>query len=255
MNSETNTAIAAATRVSEATPESAQGSGTGLTTLRKPDSLRSHVESYLREAIMNGQFQPGERLIERELCALLDISRPSLREALRKLEAEKLIKIVLHRGPIVASISAKEASDLYAVRALLESHAVYEFARSAREPAIVALGMAVQNLHAAAATHDRKQLLAAKAQFYVVILNGCGNDLIKEMIIGLLSRINILRSTSFSRPDRLPESLREIDQLFDLIRARNADAAREAARKHVLNAEKAAMTVLEQQHTTTLSTR
>lgn len=204
---------------------------------------------------MNGQLRPGERLIERELCALLDISRPSLREALRKLEAEKLIKIVLHRGPVVASISAKEAADLYAVRALLESHAVHEFVRIASEPEVDALGQAVQNLHAAAATQDRKQLLAAKAQFYEVILNGCANELIKEMIIGLLSRINILRSTSFSRPDRLPESLREIDELFDLIRARDADAAREAARKHVLNAEKAALTILKQQHPTTLSTR
>ncbi|KRB67949.1 GntR family transcriptional regulator [Noviherbaspirillum sp. Root189] len=212
--------------------------------LRKPDSLRSHVETFLREAIMNGRFKPGERLIERELCEMLEVSRPSLREALRKLEAEKLIKIVLHRGPVVASISMKEASDLYAIRALMESYAVHEFARLASAAAIERLGQTVQDLHTAAASRDRKELLTAKSKFYDVILGECGNDLIKEMLLNLLSRINLLRSTSFSRDDRLPESLKEIDHMFELIKARNAPAAREAAHQHILNAEKAALIVL-----------
>lgn len=215
--------------------------------LRKPDSLRSQVENFLREAIMNGRFKPGERLIERELCEMLDVSRPSLREALRKLEAEKLIRIVLHRGPVVASISAKEASDLYAIRALMESYAVYEFTRLANDAAIGQLGQAVEDLHTAAESRDRKELLAAKSRFYDVILGGCGNELIREMLLSLLSRINLLRSTSFSRDDRLPESLKEIDQMFELIKARNAPAARESAHHHILNAEKAALIVLGKQ--------
>jgi DNA-binding FadR family transcriptional regulator len=62
----------------------------------------------------------------------------------------------------------------------------------------------------------------------------------------MLSRINLLRSTSFSRPDRLAESLKEIDQLHALIQARDADGAREAARLHIVNAEQAALAVLSQ---------
>ena len=223
-------------------------------TLRKPESLRSHVENFLREAIMSGHFKPGERLRERELCVMLDVSRPSLREAFRKLEAEKLIKTVLHRGPIVTLITKDEALDLYAVRALLESHASHEFARLATDAAVEQLGLAVKNLHEAAASNDRKLLLSAKARFYDVILNGCGNQLIKEMLLGMLSRINLLRSTSFSRSDRLPESLKEIDQLFALIKARDAGGAREAARIHIVNAEKAALAVLSKQEITTSTT-
>lgn len=212
--------------------------------LRKPSSLRSHVENFLREAIMSGRFRPGERLRERELCELLEVSRPSLREALRVLEAEKLIKTVLHRGPVVAAITPGEARELYAVRALLESHAVHEFTRLADAAAVARLGEAVGDLHAAAAGADRRQLLAAKAEFYEVILNGCGNQLIKEMLLALLSRVNLLRATSFSRPDRLAESLAEIDRLFALIQARDAGAAREAAHQHIVNAEQAALAVL-----------
>ena len=178
---------------------------------------------------------------------MLDVSRPSLREALRKLEAEKLIKNVLHRGPVVASMSAKEAADLYAVRALMESYAVHEFARLASDAAIEHLETAVQDLHNAAEVRDQEQLLAAKSRFYDVILDGCENELVREMLLGLLTRINLLRSTSFSRPERLPESLKEIDQMYALIKARNATGAREAAHLHILNAEKAALLVLGKQ--------
>lgn len=218
-----------------------------ISPLRKPDSLRSHVENFLREAIMEGQFKPGDRLRERELCEMLEVSRPSLREALRKLEAEKLITNVLHRGPVVASISNQEAADIYAIRALLESHVVFEFTRLANDEQVAELGQAVQQLHAVAALGDRKLLLLAKARFYDILLAGCGNQLVSEMLMGLLSRVNLLRAKSFSKAGRLPESLKEINQIFLLVFARDADAAREATRLHILNAEKAAMTVLEAQ--------
>lgn len=54
----------------------------------KPETLRYQVENVLRQAIMSGRFTPGERLIERELCETLGVSRTSIREALRRLEAE-----------------------------------------------------------------------------------------------------------------------------------------------------------------------
>ena len=193
--------------------------------IRKPQSLRSQVEDFLREAILNGRFKPGERLIERELCEMLDVSRPSLREALRRLEAEKLITIVMHRGPVVASITEAEAAELYEIRALLESHAVHEFTRLASDAAIEELGNAVGKLHAAAETGDHIALLGAKTAFYNVIFNGCGNSIVKEILTSLLSRISMLRSTSFSSPNRLPVSLREIDDLYALIKQRDAAAA------------------------------
>lgn len=215
--------------------------------LQKPDTLRSQVEKYLRQAIMTGRFKPGERLKERELCEMLDISRPSLREALRKLEAEKLIVTVIHRGPVVASVTEKEARELYAIRALLEGYAAEQFARHASDEHIERLREAVGRLHQAAARAEREELLDAKTQFYEVLLEGSGNGLAQEMLLGMLSRINLLRATSFSRPARLPESLREIDHLFERIRARDAIGAQQAAHTHVANAERAALTVLTHQ--------
>jgi len=85
-------------------------------------TVRAIVEQKIRDAIMIGTFKPGQRLVERELCELIGVSRPSIREALRRLEADGLINNVPNRGPAVNSISAEEARQLYAARALLEGY-------------------------------------------------------------------------------------------------------------------------------------
>lgn len=210
----------------------------------KPQSLRDYVETYLRQSIMEGRYRPGDRLVEREICELLQVSRPPVREALRVLEAEKLIVTARHRGPVVAAITYKEAKDLYALRALLEGYAAAEFARQGSDADIERLRLAIHKLHFNAKIGDKKHLLEAKTEFYEIILGGCGNELVREMLLSLLSRVNLLRATSLTQPSRMPESLAEIDRMFELIKARDAEAAGEATRMHVENAAKVALEVL-----------
>ncbi len=213
----------------------------------KPATLRTRVEEFLRASIMDGRIKGGERLRELELCEQLGISRSTLREALRTLEAERLISIEPHRGPTVVRITEKAARDLYALRALLEGYAAHQFARLADDADIERLRKAVDALHRQSKGSNKAALLAAKRDFYDVLLSGCDNDLVKDMLPGLLSRINLLRATSFARSDRLPESLAEIDHLFERIRARDPQGAQEAARSHIVNAERTALEVLRRQ--------
>ena len=70
-----------------------------------PTLLRERAFEQLREAIITGHFAPGDRLIERELCKAMGVSRTSIREVLRRLEAERLIKVEPRRGPAVARIT------------------------------------------------------------------------------------------------------------------------------------------------------
>src|ERR1700748_2654106 len=114
--------------------------------LVRPETLRHQVEHVIRQAIMSGRFAPGARLIERELCETLGVSRTSVREALRRLEAKNLVRTVPHKGPVVAVISRQEASELYALRGLLEGFAAYEFARIASDAAIASFGEAAKEL-------------------------------------------------------------------------------------------------------------
>lgn len=80
-----------------------------------------------------------------------------------------------------------------------------------------------------------------------MLLDNRGNRLVKEILNSLYSRVNLLRATSLMHPDRLPSSLREIDKLHKALKARDADAAQEQARQHVLNAEKTALRMLAEQ--------
>lgn len=120
----------------------------------KPTTLRTRVEEFLRAAIMDGRYKGGDRLREQELCEQLGISRPTLREALRTLEAERLISIEPHRGPTVVRITEKAARDLYALRALLEGYAAHEFARLASDAAVERLRASVRALHGQAGGQD-----------------------------------------------------------------------------------------------------
>ncbi|KQR81467.1 GntR family transcriptional regulator [Burkholderia sp. Leaf177] len=212
--------------------------------LVRPSTLRHQVENVLRQAIVDGRFAPGTRLIERELCESLGVSRTSIREALRRLEAEKLVRSVPHKGPIVAVMSQEDARELYALRGLLEGFAAYEFARIASDAAIAQFGEGAKRLRTEALAQNRDGVLKAKTELYDVLLGNCGNTLIKEVLNSLYSRVNLLRTTSLMEPDRLPHSLREIDRLYKALKARDADAAQTLARLHVANAEKAALRML-----------
>lgn len=210
-------------------------------------ALRDCVETYLRQANLNGQYRHGERLVEREVCELLKVSRPSVREALRKLEAEKLITTVPHRGPVVASISTTEAKEIYELRGVLEAHATAQFTKIASDAEIEELHAAILKLRAEAQLKDQRVLLENVKAVYDVILKGCGNALIRETLLSLLSRISVLRATSLSQPNRLSASLAEIDRMYELIRARQREAAGQAALEHILKAQEVALAVLPQE--------
>lgn len=210
----------------------------------KPATLRARVAQYLRDAILQGQLVPGERLREQDWCEQLQVSRSTLREALRTLEAERLIVIEPHRGPSVAAMDEASARDLYAMRGLLEGYAAREFARHADDAQLAKLKAAVEALRTKARRADRAGLVHAKQRFYDVLLAGCGNRIAAELLPGLLWRINLLRAASFARADRTPESLREIDQIVRAVERRDPDAAERAARRHIQQAEKAALEVL-----------
>ena len=208
------------------------------------DPLRVQTENQLRSAITSGVLLPGQKLIERDLCEKLGVSRPSLREALRRLEAEKLIVNIPHRGPMVATVSVEEARDLYAVRRLLEGHAAAECASHANTEQIRELKQAVDELSLAISDQSHSDILKAKQHFYAALLDGCGNTLVAEILSGLLSRISLLRSTSLLLDSRLPASLREIKAIFNAISKHDALSAQRLAETHVAHAELAALAIL-----------
>lgn len=218
---------------------------------RQSASLRILVEEKLRQAIATGRFKPGQRLVERELCEMIGVGRTSVREALRQLEAEGLITSYPHKGPVVSTITYEEAAQLYTVRALLESFAGQQFAENGSAADIAMLQAAVVEFEAAAESGVGSRLIEAKNAFYDCLMDGSKNVFVRQMLISLHNRINLLRMTSMTQPGRLRHSLAEIKDIADAIKNRNGPLAAAACKHHIDMAAKVALEYLRKNATTT----
>jgi len=198
-----------------------------------PVTVTAQIIQKLRDAILSGVFKPGERLLEQRLCYRMGVSRTSLREALRRLEAERLITITPNRGPSVTEIDWAEAQSIYEVRALLEGEAAAQFALRASPAQLEEMKIALADFDRAVSLNSPLERLTATSRFYAVILSGCGNAVIGEIILGLVARINFLRGRSMSLEGRSRQSAVEMWRIFDAIAKRKPAQARQAAVDHV----------------------
>jgi len=210
-------------------------------------SLKKQVIDGMRNAIIDGTFIPGQKLVERELCEMFDVSRSLMREALQKLEAEALITIVPHRGPAVAEITLDEARSIYAVRQALEALAGAGCAQHATDSDIADLEASLQRIAACQGNADQKVLVHAKNTFYRALLKACGNPIVQEMLTGLNNRINSLRRFSMGQPGRLANTVIELEGIIAAIRSRDAELAAQRCAEHVGKAAAIALEVMAEQ--------
>jgi DNA-binding GntR family transcriptional regulator len=207
-------------------------------------TVRSIVRQKLRDAIISGTLVQGQRLVERELCEMTGVSRASIREAMRWLEAEGLVTMVPHRWPVVSTLTFEEAEQLYRARALLEGFAGRECARLRDPETVRDLKDAVARLKAAAAAMDMGELLAAKTKFYAVLMTGCHNTFIANMLRPLHDRITVLRTTSMSQPGRINMSLKEVTAIVEAIERGDPVAAEKCCIDHIEAAATAALQMI-----------
>jgi DNA-binding GntR family transcriptional regulator len=200
--------------------------------------IRSQVVEMLRTAITRGQFAPGERLVETDLCDLMGVSRPSLREALRQLESEGLVVTVPNRGPTVSLLSAQDVASIYEVRGALEALAAQLFAATASEAEVEELDRTVDDLERAYQSEDLEKIVVAKQRFYDVLLAGSGNSMLPSLLRTMNARVTQLRRVSLSSPQRGTVSLREIRAVLRAIKRRDPDGAFKASLHHVKEASK-----------------
>ncbi len=218
-----------------------------------PRTVQQEVVEKIRHAILSGIFMPGHRLIETDLCTSLGVSRPSLREALRSLQAERLIEIVPNRGPQVPVLSWRDAEEIYEVRELLEVEAAGRCALTISPEELELLADQLEAFRRAARANDASAQIISASEFYATILRNCGNKIIEQVQAGLLARINFLRARSMSLPGRAKQSYAEMNAVFTAIRTRDQKEARKTARQHVLNARDAARQAYDKQQTTKAS--
>jgi DNA-binding GntR family transcriptional regulator len=202
--------------------------------------LRRQVLDELRQSIIAGRLNPGERLVERELIAMMGVSRTVIREALRQLESEGLVAIVPNKGPIVRTLTVEEARDIYAIRAVLEGLAARLFTEQADQAQIARLERALSVVEKAYDSGDVNSMLETKNNFYEVLFEGTKSETLASMLAILHGRIWRWRGLGLTHPNRSPErdrqSLKNLRALVQAIRARDAASAEQILRDEVSKA-------------------
>jgi len=206
--------------------------------------IRDQTLKHLREAIISGRFEPGERLNERKLCEWIGSSRTTIREVLRHLESEGLIKVIPQKGPIVATITIEELKDIYEVREVLEGFMCRLFAERSTSNAKTALRRSLELLEGYVEKKDLKNQLTESNRFYEILTEGCGNEVVCSLLKSLHARISFFRRMSLSREGRPSQSVNELRAIYEAIEKGDADAAWAASTYHVREAKSSALQYL-----------
>lgn len=201
-------------------------------------SLVEAATRRLRDEILSGALQPGERLIEEQIRQRFSISRAPLREALRLLAQQGLVEHLPRRGARVATWSDQDIRELFELRTLLERHAVLAAFPLAGGPDVDPLGDVRRHLERMRAAQDTGDQLAkddAHRDFHAAIVALAGNrqlDLAMEPILIKLQRpmaVNLRLEASICGP---AEGLRRHEALVTALESNDADVVLQALHDH-----------------------
>ena len=199
-----------------------------------PGLIRDRVVDALREAIIAGRLKPGERIRERELVALLGVSRSPLREAIRILETEGLITSLAHRGARVSELSATDLRDMVHVRIMLESFAARLFIERLDDRALRAMQDQVERARAPGYQVDLQADFDLGLEFHDLLVGGCGNRKVVQLHENLKRHQTRYQHFAFARLGRDMRALDEHAEMVAALRARDLPAVEHKIRAHLL---------------------
>lgn len=192
----------------------------------------------IRDAIRKGVIRAGDRLIELDLAAALEMSRTPVREALRRLEAERLVEIAPRRGYIVPTITLDELVDIFEIREVLEGLAARRAAQRMGPAELEALRDTVERRERAYDENDLPALRESTVQFHRLLRAGAKNGRLPELL-ALLFDANRSLGLHEMAPKRVEAAIAEHRAIAEAIIARDAERAEQLTREHARNALRA----------------
>lgn len=199
--------------------------------------LREIVCDTLRQAIVDGVFKPGERLMEIKLADEMGVSRTPVREAIRKMEIEGFVAMMPRRGTYVSDISVKDITDVYEIRIVLDVLAAVLSAERITEEEVLKMRSLLDDIDAHIKKGEFDQIVEADSAFHDVLYQASHNQRLVMMINNLRDQFTRLRMRSMKYPGRLKNTQREHRDLVDAIASRDIDRAKATVRTHLENAE------------------
>ncbi|MDP9878159.1 DNA-binding GntR family transcriptional regulator [Variovorax boronicumulans] len=212
-----------------------------------PNSLHDEVAATLREQIFDGTLAPGSFVDEVALCERLSISRTPLREALKVLTAEGLLRHEPRRGCFVNEVTERDLDEIFPVIALLEGRCAYEAARNASDAELNELDALHERLVRHAKARRINDYYATNHIIHEAIIKLADNKWLAQVIGDLRKILKLARLQQLHAPGRLDQSLSEHLAVFAALKARDSEGADAAMRTHMTRQREALREVMQQQ--------
>ncbi len=198
-------------------------------------ALHEEVARQIREMIRTGVLNKGDRIVEKELCANLGISRTPLREALRGLASEGLVNVIPHRGAYVTKPSIRDIKEMFEVMSLLEGYCARKAAEGMSSDDFRTLEKLHNDLERHYEHRDAQSYLEVNHLFHCEVQKAARNKILSDIIDGLREKVLLYRHRQLYLPNRFDASIEEHRQLIDALRARAPKRAEDAMATHLMN--------------------
>lgn len=204
--------------------------------------LRDVVFNTLRNAILKGELEPGEKLMEKKLSEKLGVSRTPIREAIRKLELEGLVVMTPRKSAEVASITEEDLTDVLEVRRVLESLAIDLACKNITNDIIAELEANLVRFNAAIKKNDITEIATTDVEFHETIYKSTGNRRLIQILNNLREQMYRYRLEYIKDRQTRDNLVIEHGRIIDALRERDKEKGKKAILNHI---EKQETTILE----------
>ena len=203
----------------------------------KPTSLADQVFEKLENDIIQGVYQRGELLTELKLVEQLGVSRTPIREALRRLEQERLIEDT-GKGSRVLGITKEDLEDIMNIRQRIEGLAAYYAAKNITPDGLRELTHIVDLQEFYFSKRDKEHLRQVDDEFHDMICALSGRSVIADTLIPLMRKTRRYRRVAIDDWERTTNTMNEHRRMFEAIASGNAELAQELATQHIIHASR-----------------
>lgn len=199
----------------------------------KTGYIRDSVFSILRNAILDGKLEPGQRLVERNIAEQLKISRTPVREAIRKLEFEKLVTHIPRKGVVVSGFTKEDIKEIQLMRVALEALSCSIAATKIKNSELERLSSVNNKMLKEYEEGNIDKSILMNKKFHDIICKAAESPHLYYFINTLRGYINSFTKLTYTKQGRLEEVLEEHNRIIEALRKHDSDEAYNAAKTHV----------------------
>jgi len=208
------------------------------------ETIVEHLIRSIRDAIREGQFEEGQRLIVADVSEQFGVSAGPVREAIRRLAGEGVLEFIPHRGAVVRVISERDVREIFQVREAIEGYAARLAAENIhRADYAKRLKACRDDLHAT--INDLPKNTRVRQLFHDLLYEFGGNEELRKTALRLTSTLYRQRFNQAVEPERVQQSLREHDEIIDAVLSGGGALAERFMRQHLRNGAEAICEVVQ----------